>query len=1111
MGHFQQHFRHDAVGRFFQPVRDGDAGRAPGHPCGNHGLHEGLHGSLLISAMVAFSLFNLPIATVAIIDKTYGTPPKVVANIPVFLAATAALVTQGSDFFTRSFEASYAALFDVTHIATKAQLDSLTFRDHDLGFGHRLIRDSRKMRIADPILYADMVYFTRDCINTGMAEGKLDFKRIYQGNTPADTWSYIVANVNPARMTTYHDQQQNLKIGYCDEVANGTLQVDPLDGLTYRLDQGIEAAKKYYGQKYSRNDVTGALYAKHLPNGYSVMLGASMNASEIMKQNMFLNLYNDSKGAIAQMMGDPAAVTAAYAKAQATATANSSYMTMASLSESTMPRIRNLMEFIIYSIYPFLVLFIIANAQNSIPIMKTYIMTLVWINLWPPLYAILNFSMHMWTAKTLIRDVALSGGLSIQTMGMISGDVISDQALMGYMVILIPGIALGITKGGEVAMNSIAQTWMAPTQAASQGASGAATGNMSQGNLNMDNANANKIDMSGSWAEPASYQSQLQAGGWSHRFTGDGSHVMDGSKTVSDFGSFSLHTSKRLAGSEQMQSERAESATVARMQSYAETTAAALQQQASFEQGHGKGERSGVHDGVGQGSSKGREATDAMKDVAQFAKDHSLTQKQAATLMLQAAASAKVGFGTKDSRGSVGTSAQLDGKSSAEATQLLKAAQQFSVEQGFSAKVDAATKAAHETTFDTSDESSRRASESVRDSYDRGQQALTQASSSYQESLSHKETAARLREGSESMDTNSNKLFRSWLEDQEDTYGNPGKKLGGSGAISVLTHPSLEGRREWYAERFLDEEGPRLLEHAYKQGAEIKAPGKAEDVRDFHEAGDALQKGADDVEAQGAAWKKEPQAKAAKAGINPGAFVTSNVPKEAAAMQAQNTNAVNGGRSKVVETGAPLKAEVDGRTQPGSQHLAGLAVTNALAQVTPDEASRYLLEKIPGINTSVGTPGAAVAEASAARAKAAAAADNNKQISPDTTPNRYGGNNNLLNDKNYDPAQVARNPLGFFNQDQVKQAQEEMKSPQHQKQNVQKDAVRNDTPKTLNPDQVRQADQQYQARQMEKELKLLHQHQNAPRERSTNQQYQARQDQARLVEEELKLLHQKEK
>lgn len=1041
-----------------------------------------------LQAMLVFCLFNLPVATVAIIDKTHGTPPRIVADVPVFLAATAALVTQASDFFTRSFEASYAALFDVTHIASKAQLDSLTFSDHDLGFGHRLIRDSRKMRIADPILQADMIYFTRDCINAGMAEGKLDFRRIYQGNTPADTWSYIAANVNPARMTTYHDQVQNLQIGYCDEVANGTLKVDPLDGLTYRLDQGILAATKYYGQKYSRNDVTGALYAKHLPNAYSVMLGASMNASEIMKQNMFLNLYNDSKGAIGQMMGDPSAVTAAYARAQATATANSSYLTMAALTEGTMPRIRNLMEFIIYSIYPFLVLIILANASNALPIMKTYIMTLVWINLWPPLYAILNFSSHLWTANELIRDAALSGGLSIQTMGMISGDVVSNQAIMGYMVVLIPIIALGITKGGEVAMNGMVQTWLAPTQSASQGASGAATGNMSQGNLSMDNVGLNKVDMSGSWAGLNRYGSKDSYGN-DHGFGLDNGHH----SVKQNLSSLAVKPDFTSAINAQLGTEQAKHATEA--ETYA-TKGASTMSSASSEawnsiMTHVKGTDSSTSHKYGDQLTTEEKISRVKGFVEKFGAKHGVDAKDVfeATIPI----SANVGFaGFNAGMTAAGKTNAMDAKTYDELREAMKK-EEISNVAGVTASW------ARDRGISVKDSDSVSGSVNIGAKIDKALSFMSEASRQYglSEDIANKisfntsnkdginanltqvlanELKGKVGDGGETDIANqyaaAEVIADRFAKNHIGMRGNP--DVWPDANQPIYTPEMLAARRELFERQAKEQGGNPRLPASEKEAKETKEAGNVDFIRESLDmmgvrpngaTSSAHSKMAKNVDAKlehPAETIREQQEKSAAHPSLPSSSVTANMQK--------------------------VKAEV--KAEQHRHEGAG-----GTAKVVMEKVEKSALNVV---DNTVGRDPIAIAKEKGF-------------IAQDTNPRISGDFYDRSKDKNYDPAKVASNPMGMYNPDQVKQAQDDLKLPQYQQQNVQKDVVRNDTPNQAI--QAEPEDKQYHARQVAEELKSLHQHQkqNTPRERSTNQQYQAKQYQERLVEEELKLLPQKEK
>lgn len=435
----------------------------------------------IISAMLIYTLLFLPVGTVILYDRTGTQPPKTVDNIPVMLAATASLTSHGGDWITRGFEAVFSVL-----------PDDLKFQQHDFGFGHRVIKESRRMTIADPELRADVIQFIKNCTNYDIMQGRINYQDIYSGFDP---WNTMWLNTSTAHMTTYR-AFSGAKTGYCSEVAVGGANVAIEDSLKYRLDTAMDAAQKYYGRilnpDVTDENIAGAMLASQMPNAYQVMLGMSQNASDLIKQNMFVNIWQESGSAIPQMLGDPASVQMALASAQAAAAANSSYKVTARLAEDTMPKIRNVVEMIIYAVFPFIMIFAVVAGQNSMPIFKTYAMSMVWVQLWPPLYAVANLVATLHSAKKLQAIAMASHGLAVQTAGPLDEMLISEQAMMGYMVTLIPFIALGLVKGGEMAITSLSGKFSAPAdQAAATYGSKVGLGDVNQGQISMDTARAN--------------------------------------------------------------------------------------------------------------------------------------------------------------------------------------------------------------------------------------------------------------------------------------------------------------------------------------------------------------------------------------------------------------------------------------------------------------------------------------------------------------------------------------------------------------------------------------------------------------------------------------------
>ena len=186
---------------------------------------------------------------------------------------------------------------------------------------------------------------------------------------------------------------------------------------------------------------------------------AAQGAADLLRQNILINLVQDTSSIIGQKLNDPASIMIATARANATASINSSFLTMGKIAEQALPLVRNVIEAIIYAVFPFVfLLFLLAQGRGLGLALKSFVLSLVWIQLWPPLYAILNYVATLASAKNLEAAARMGAGvqgLALETASSIYHGAISDQAVAGYMVISIPIIATAIIKGGEVAFQAV--------------------------------------------------------------------------------------------------------------------------------------------------------------------------------------------------------------------------------------------------------------------------------------------------------------------------------------------------------------------------------------------------------------------------------------------------------------------------------------------------------------------------------------------------------------------------------------------------------------------------------------------------------------------------------
>ena len=202
-----------------------------------------------------------------------------------------------------------------------------------------------------------------------------------------------------------------------------------------------------------------------------------------------INLVQDSRSLAGQKLNDPAALMIATARANATASVNSAFLTMGKIAEQALPLVRNVIEAVIYAVFPFVfLLFLLAQGRGLAMAIKSFAMSLVWIQLWPPLYAILNYVATLASARNLeaaAKMGTVAQGLALETAASIYSGAVSDQAIAGYMVISIPIIATAIIKGGEVAFQAVTGVG-AVQSAASAEAAATSKGSITQNAVSMD-------------------------------------------------------------------------------------------------------------------------------------------------------------------------------------------------------------------------------------------------------------------------------------------------------------------------------------------------------------------------------------------------------------------------------------------------------------------------------------------------------------------------------------------------------------------------------------------------------------------------------------------------
>lgn len=480
---------------------------------------------LIIIAIWYVGLF-LPKVTVTIEDRAPATgAPVQVANVPLGLAFFASTSSHIGAWLTETYE-TYFSLPDA----------ELQFNKNGILFGSRILEEMRRSSVADPSLAQDLTSFVKNCVNPELLSDPTLMNSLV--NEP-DIWQFIVTGAagglfNPGLAVTVYDESAgSSRWVNCVDAVSGGGPLTAAESLNGRLTAAVAGEQNKLARLLNPGRTpasANALIASQIEAAETVMLTASRTAVQGIRQNMMINLMRDTSKTIPQLLNDPAAVQIATAESMAAASSNSSYLVMAKVAEGALPKIRNVIHLVVLAVFPILMLLLIMAGTKGGLVLRSYGITLLWVHLWPPLYAVVNYISTMAAAKSAVSTLGGIEGQTLATAATLASTVISDQAVAGLLTIVVPIMALALVKGGEVAMSGVVSSVMGPAQsAASRAGDSVGQGNISMGATNWGTHTASMMSTG-----KADMNASYMAGQWTR---GQGREITSGDQGFAGQGS----------------------------------------------------------------------------------------------------------------------------------------------------------------------------------------------------------------------------------------------------------------------------------------------------------------------------------------------------------------------------------------------------------------------------------------------------------------------------------------------------------------------------------------------------------------------------------------------
>ena len=627
-------------------------------------------GKFFVFLLLGYSVMFVPKVTVSVRDIGSGQGQNV-ANVPLGIAFFATSTSQIGKYLTDTFDTAFAPVDS-----------NLSFSRSGLGWGASAMATMAQVKPRDQTLAPAMANFVRSCVVPEIVDNPMAYDVLSRS---PNIFTALAADgfLNPGRVV--YMPIGDAGAGQYLPCTSGD-QYNALTRLRIKIDAEAEAQKVPLARllmKYIPPTSQGtdsqilALADSQLGAASSALLGASGSVKDHLFQAITANLMNESGAELATARGDWGAVQLAAGAAIANAQSISSYQVLGMIGSEALPRIRNIVEVVLLATFPIIVIMMIVGGERGGTVVSSYAITCLWIQLWAPLYSIVNNLLQPLTIsrfKSILSSASSGGGggssqiygLSMQNMDTIIATGYSEQAMAGALVMAVPAIAYALVKGGAVAVSGAISPLSAPASgAASSAGAQAGLGNFNLGNTSWgahssNTTTGNKFDSAGAITQGRFQTTQ----GLMSRTYGSGGEAVDAGQMVSNLGAISAQVgaSAKQAISTAASTEHSKGTTAT--QQYMSGISTAVD---NFRR---QGTSSGISDGVttkggvSTASATQQSASSGLSKIESEAKRLGISTEQMAGLTFAAGASA--GWNFKDSLLGKALGAELGARTSLE-------------------------------------------------------------------------------------------------------------------------------------------------------------------------------------------------------------------------------------------------------------------------------------------------------------------------------------------------------------------------------------------------------------------------------------------------------------
>ncbi len=431
---------------------------------------------LLMFILVYGALFSPKIDVVIIDSAVPAYSGRVISNVPWGLGWFAHLTSKIGFGLTGMFEAVFSPI------------DENKYSKNGMIFNSYITQSASQFIIRNDTFSENMTSYMKQCVFYDILLGRYSWRDLVDAK---NIWNFIQSQgPSVVRMFTYKVKNSGGSVR--TELLTCQEGVSP---LTAAWTIEVDTAGTFYGKKLFPKELTTqtakAKLLGALPVSYAAIMDYSATGADLIRQNMMINITKRalrSAGAAA----DATASVVNNAQDQAELTLKITQQSYGKMAAKLLPVLRNVLEAILIGVFPFILLLMFMPVGGQI--FLTYVMALFWLQLWAPLYSMLNIFMNDYAiSNTLASGPTIANQTEIIT---VNADAAS---IAGYIAMSIPVLAWALVSGGKYAATQIAG---AVTSGASNIASESA-GNAAKGNMRIGEVGAYNTSMFQSTTAPS--------------------------------------------------------------------------------------------------------------------------------------------------------------------------------------------------------------------------------------------------------------------------------------------------------------------------------------------------------------------------------------------------------------------------------------------------------------------------------------------------------------------------------------------------------------------------------------------------------------------------------